>query len=314
MRRLAISLVVVATAIVGCLFPALDDLTSGGDASVPDTGAPDVITRDAGVDAAPRCDLAKPFSSPVPIPGAVNTSADEVTPRYTADELTLVFSRYLSTSDAGLDDYDLYIATRPSNDVAFPAATAITELDTPAGEYDPFLFADGLTIYFASDRPDGARQRIYAATRPSLTSPFAAPIDVGALDLAASYVGQPFFVPETTVYFADVDQGGIFTATAQSGTFTSPVLVAGLPDSGPQFPSLTGDALTIYVSGAGAGDDVFVATRPDLASPFGALTPVPELDSSSDDDPSWVSPDGCVIVLMSDRQGDFDMYFAQRGN
>jgi len=293
-----------------CLFPSLGGLSTS-DAGASDTGPSDA-SADVPPEAAARCNPTKPFSTPVPLPGPFDTSVNEFTPRLSADELTVYFSLYIGTVGS-VDNYDLYSATRASVGAPFGNPTAITELNSGQGEYDPFILGDNLTLYFASDRPDGTQQRMYVAVRPTPTSPFGAPVVVTTLDVATS-VGQIFFLPDdTSVYFANTNMGGIYTATGQDTTFTLPTLVAGLPQSGTQFPSLTGDGLTIILAATGQNDDAFIATRQAVQQPFGTLQPITELNTTFDDDPTWLSPDGCVVLLVSNRLGStYEMFVAER--
>ena len=57
-----------------------------------------------------------------------------------------------------------------------------------------------------------------------------------------------------------------------------------------------------FASSAGAPDvsqdyDIWSSTRASATAAFGAPVRVPELSSSAEDYPSWLSPDGCRIYL-----------------
>jgi hypothetical protein len=62
--------------------------------------------------------------------------------------------------------------------------TVLTELDTPSNEFEPAVTADELTIFYASDRPDGGLGGldIWTATRASTADPFNAPSNLVELD------------------------------------------------------------------------------------------------------------------------------------
>ncbi len=304
MRLLACVLAPVgAVALAACLFPNLDDLAAKPDAASPDAN---------GTDGAARCDPTKPFSTPVPIPGvSLNTTAIEVSPRFSADELTLVFSRQTTTS------FDLFIATRANRNDPFGAPALIDNVNSPSGEFDPFLLSDNLTLYFSTDRPDGKSQRMYVSTRPTPTAPFGTPTEVTTLDAVTQFAGQPYFLPDdTTMFFANVETGPIYTSTSTSSGFVTPSAVPGLPSTGYTNPTPASDALTMFLAKLATNDSIYVATRASTAAPFGAPTLVSEIyTGTSDDSPFWLSLDGCLLVLASDRKshGDYDMYQAQRG-
>jgi Tol biopolymer transport system component len=66
---------------------------------------------------------------------------------------------------------ELYRSIRSGT--TFSAPVRITELSTPSREGDPVITADGLTLYFRSDRPAAfASFNIYVAMRATLSDPF----------------------------------------------------------------------------------------------------------------------------------------------
>lgn len=58
--------------------------------------------------------------------------------------------------------------------------------------------------------------------------------------------------------------------------------------------------------------DLFIATRPSLDEPFDTVDAIDELNSANDDGDPWLSPDGHIVLFMSDRSGDAEIYEAQR--
>jgi Tol biopolymer transport system component len=77
---------------------------------------------------------------------------------------------FFSSDRTGLSR--LYHATRTGT-ATYTPPIALTELDQAgASNSDPAPSADGLTLYFASDRGGGGDNDIYVAKRSSLTQPF----------------------------------------------------------------------------------------------------------------------------------------------
>lgn len=77
--------------------------------------------------------------------------------------LELYFS---STRDGDHTDSDLYVARRPSLDVAFGEPEALTDLNDPEGRSEermPWLSPNGKTLYFVSDRT--GQYTLYLATK-----------------------------------------------------------------------------------------------------------------------------------------------------
>lgn len=97
----------------------------------------------------------------------LQSAANEVSPSVSLDGLTLVFAsnRLVAT------DFDLYMSTRMAATDPWSMPIRIDELVTSSAEGGPCLSADGLTIYFHSDRNSGLFD-IYQAHRPSPTEPF----------------------------------------------------------------------------------------------------------------------------------------------
>jgi hypothetical protein len=79
---------------------------------------------------------------------------------------------------------DLYFTTRGSVGDPWSTPQPISELNTAAGESDPFLTADGLTIYFQSDA--SGNDELFVATRGSTTATFGTPSPLTDLNTTAN--------------------------------------------------------------------------------------------------------------------------------
>lgn len=86
-------------------------------------------------------------------------------------------------------------------------------------------------------------------------------------------------------------------------------------------PTTTGDGLEIIYSSnrepGGLGtDDAWMATRPDVGSPWGAPVNLPVLSSANRDMGFSVTPDGLCLYFTSNRpdEGDFDLYVSTRSS
>jgi Tol biopolymer transport system component len=108
-------------------------------------------------------------------------TSDDIQPFLTLDGTEIWFS------SARLDGtYDrIYRAARDSSG-AFGPPVLVGELGTSTSDSDlPVLSADGLTIYFESDRSGGkGGGDIWTATRPTKSSPFGPPTNVTELNSA----------------------------------------------------------------------------------------------------------------------------------
>ena len=84
----------------------------------------------------------------------LNTPADDIGPVLSSDGQSLYF---YSNRAGGVGGFDLYVAHRGQDDWDTPQNLG-PQVNSPAHEYDPALSADGLTLFFASNRtPDMAR-------------------------------------------------------------------------------------------------------------------------------------------------------------
>jgi hypothetical protein len=109
-------------------------------------------------------------------------------PTLSADELTIVFAG--KNLVGGIGGYDLWMATRAHTSQAFGNAINLSELNSGSAEYHPALAADGLALYFASDR-NGSLQ-VFEARRASVDVPFGWPEVIPAFDSPDSIADYPF--------------------------------------------------------------------------------------------------------------------------
>ncbi|MCX5638296.1 MAG: hypothetical protein NTX52_11485, partial [Planctomycetota bacterium] len=93
-----------------------------------------------------------------------------VAPKLTADELTIFFHRAEPTGPGGQWQHDIWMATRPDRNSPFAQVRKLDEISTASDEAHPFPSADGLQLYFASNR--SGNFQLFKATRESLDAPF----------------------------------------------------------------------------------------------------------------------------------------------
>jgi Tol biopolymer transport system component len=98
-----------------------------------------------------RLNVQSPFKQGTLL-AAVNSADSDGNPAASSDGLVLVFS---STRPGGKGKSDIYYATRSSSAGTFGNPQLFPDVNTAANERDPFLTADGCTLYFASDRAGG---------------------------------------------------------------------------------------------------------------------------------------------------------------
>lgn len=113
----------------------------------------------------------------------------------------------------------------------------------------------------------------------------------------------------------------VYTArrSAVGEPFGEPELVAAVEDEDSSSPAISLDGLSLWVGQSrdeGSGElDIWVTTRPDRQSSFGALTNVAALNSPQKDIPRPPAGDGRVMPLSSERAGaehDYRTFLAAR--
>src|SRR5262249_1307828 len=133
----------------------------------------------------------------------------------------------------------------------------------------PNISADGLSLYFSSDRPgDSGGSDLWVATRPTTTQPFSVVSNLGpAVNSSAIDVRPTISADGLTLCFAS-DRAGTFGAL-----------------------------------------DLWVTIRPTTSSPFGTPVNLgPAVNSQVDDLRPDPSPDGATLFFMSRRDGGFGFF------
>lgn len=96
---------------------------------------------------ATRASIANDFNN-IRVSPDVNTAASEVQPYLTRDSTTLYFVRATAAAQA-------VFRAMGSATVGFANPSIVSELHGPTNDTDPVLSADGLTMFWGSDRPGG---------------------------------------------------------------------------------------------------------------------------------------------------------------
>jgi Tol biopolymer transport system component len=145
-------------------------------------------------------------------------------------------------------------------------------LDTTDPEYDPWISADGKTLYYAPS-PVGLPQSIAVATRTSTTVQFTSSSRVDEL-YSGSGDGDPTLSPDQLIILFSSQRPPPNAAVTPLGV------------------------------------NLWYAVRPQPDVAFGAPAPVPGVNSDGNDGDPHLSADGCRLYFSSDRAGTYDLYVA----
>jgi hypothetical protein len=304
-----------------------DSSTSGGnDSSVTDSAIADT-GPDVEVDAGPPCDLAKPFGLVKPLPGDVNSAAEETYGRMTDNGLELYFIRKSTTAK-------VFRATRAKVGDPWSGSAEVAVLNqsaagVPAEVRAPTLTGDSLTIFLQTyDGANAGVGNIYTSTRASASAPgWSVPTIVpnvngtGADD--GPYITRNglhlyyFRGPAYHVVLADRASLAVPFNAPTSGIFTG--------NAEDRNAVLSDDELTGFFSnytlpplGAGAGPQAlrtYVSTRASTGVAFTTAAYSEVNVDSSITEPTWLSKNGCTSMLHSPRPGgagSYDLYYSDR--
>lgn len=196
--------------------------------------------------------------------------------------------------------------------IDFMAPVNVAELNTEWVERDPALTADGLEVFFQSDRPGGAGLGdIWRATRPNASSSFGAPVNVAELNTPGGE-GGPHLSPDGLVLYFHrnwgdhTDGADIFVATRPDrwSSFSPPQPIAEVRTPRNEGgPHITADALGLYFNYdiAHFNEDLYVARRANPGDAFNPKVRIDELSTLSYERDPWVSADELGMFFSSDR-------------
>ena len=293
--------------------------TGSGGASTADAGtggALDAAVDSSGNDApAAACDLNKPFGTPALVT-SLNTGFVEIDVWLTDDSRT-AFVASSRTDIGGLGSYDIYTASRSGATGDFGPMNLLAGINSANADRRPVLSPDRLTLFFSSNRPagdGGTGTNIWVVTRPNALADFGTPgLLAGANSAATDYPDS--VSADGKMLYLDSAVGASRDIYVRDLTSTNPAapVVELNSASSDAFAVISSDGRTVYFATSrplpgAVGDaavktdfDVWVAHRTGATGAFSNLAPVSELNTTSEDAPNWLSPDGCTIYLSSDR-------------
>jgi len=260
---------------------------------MPDTALPDIAQPDAAQPDAAQPDVAQP---------------DATQP------------------DAGTTGCDLRAAGW-----SFSVPLPLDEVNSISIDRDPSLSADGLTLYFSSNRSGGLGDYdIYSATRAQPGDPFDAPVNEVGLSSSADDAKVVFTEGESNLFIATRRSGGAGQSdiwSAQRGasdTYENFAPLANVNTNQQEYdPHISLDGLRLYFAsfvpegGGLGGQDLVVSTRASTALDFSLPQLIAELSTSAGDADPWLSADELIIIYNSRQSAALagaNIYLAQRGS
>ena len=118
------------------------------------------------------------FGEPTNLGPMVNSTDSETGPSLSTDGLALYFR---SSRSGGYGSRDIWVAMRQTvDDPSWEAVNLGPTVNTEHIESNPDISADGLTLYFYSDRPGGYGDRdLWISTRSTTNDSWSEPVNLG---------------------------------------------------------------------------------------------------------------------------------------
>jgi len=204
------------------------------------------------------------WRSPINL-GSIVNSHSAASPSISADELELYFDTGTQVRPGGQGSGDIWVTRRSRVSDPWSAPENMGPgVNSPSADSVPKLGRDGLTLYFASNRPGGSGNLdIWVATRRSRSEPWEAPVNLGQV----------------------VNGPGNDWSPAISASGLTLIIQSDRP-------------------GGLGGDDLWLATRDSHTSTWGMPVHLgPDINSTSDDAKADISSDGRSLLFMSTRPG-----------
>jgi serine/threonine protein kinase len=305
------------------------------DSKLPTNGDPSMIAalaqKDSSAPENPKVVHATPhplvsdeyeWSEPENLGPGVNTTGSDECASVSADGLTMFFCR---SGGSGLQLWDCRRATLLE---PFGSAARLSgEINREGYVNDcPFLSRDGLTLWFASNRPNGHGQRdLWMSRRKSTSDAWEEPSNLGANVNTAGFEQSPFVTDDgLTLLFSRAVSGQfqIFQATRrnENDPFAEskilPNVNGGVCSS---FPRLTTDKLLMVFVHCPAKNEplrLYLAARTSDQADFGRPVDLGSMINDSVVTGPALSADGLTLYYSSQRAGGvggvFDLWSATR--
>ncbi len=257
------------------------------------------------------------FGTPTNLGPTVNSSGANSSPSISFDGLTLFYD---STRSGGSGDADVWIIRRETkhDDWGEPINLGST-INCPTVDGNPGISADGLSLFFDSDRPGGSGGRdIWLSTRETTNDPWGEPVNLGSTINSSSYDAQPSISADgLSLFFISERSGGyggrdiwLTTRETTNEPWGEPVNLGSTVNCSVRdnSPSISTDGMSLIFEssrpGGSGSRDIWLTTRVTIYDPWGEPVNLgPMVNSSARDITPCISADGYTLYFCSNRSG-----------
>jgi hypothetical protein len=248
----------------------------------------------------------------------LNSSARDEEPGISADGLELY---YCSLRSGGYGGYDMWVSTRPTTqDDWSPPANLGLPVNSSYDDFSEDISADGLELYFGSNRPGGSGYDIWVAKRATIEDAWTTPVNLGPQVNSSAAEGCPAISDDgLELYFWSTRPGGYGSydiwvsrrTTIEDEWSTAVHLGATINSSAADLcTDVSPDGLSlIFVSARSGGyggsiGDLWLTRRPTINDQWGPSVNLgPIVNGSGNENGPCLSGDGSVLYYSSDRPG-----------
>jgi len=259
------------------------------------------------------------FGTPTNIGPPVNTSYNDDGPSISPDGLSLFFD---SDRPGGYGSWDIWVATRDTIDDEWGTPVNLgPTVNTSSIDYALSISADGLSLYFASNRPGGyGLLDLWITKRATTDEPWSTPVNLGPTVNSSTDDSSPSISADgLSLYFSSRPVGRhdlyVTTRATKEDDWGTPVNLGPTVNSSAHdcTSSISANGLLLFFyserPGGIGGRDIWVTTRTSIGEPWGSpLNPGAPLNTDYGEWCPSISPDGLSLYFcdfQSPRPGGF---------
>jgi len=272
------------------------------------------------------------FCTPTNLGPTINSSGKDFIGSISPDGLSLYFA---SARPGGYGGGDIWVTTRSTTDDDWGAPLNLgPTVNSPYSDGLASISADGLSLYFESNRPGGSGNwDVWVTTRATTDDDWGTPVNLGPT-VNSSYVDSAPSISADglALFFSDYVNGPfrpgsvgmsdlwVTTRPTKDDPWGEPVNLGSTVNSSfnDGAPCISPDGRALFFASKRTGEyeaiDIWVTTRPTIDDDW--TTPVnvgPTVNTSAWDVPASISADGSTLFFWSNRPGgvgDFDIWQA----
>jgi Tol biopolymer transport system component len=270
------------------------------------------------------------FGEPTNLGPTVNSSSYDEAPSISSDGLTLYFGSWRS---GGHGNNDLWVTRRLTiNDPWETPENLGSAVNTSVRDGGPRISADGLSLYFNSNRPGGYEPSpwgdIWVTQRATTSDPWGTPVNLGpiinspshAFAASISYDGLSLFFGSNRAGGSGNEDIWVTTRSTITDPWEEPINLGTTVNSSAHDadPSISSDGLALFFSdyamalyrpGGYGNADLWITTRPSVSDSWGKPVNLGmAINTSYHDFAPSISADGSTIFFMSDRPGGYGLW------